>query len=263
MFKRELKINFKSFILWFVLLSVMYFAVFAIYPSIVNQEEIKSLNEMMNAFPKELLIAFNMDLSTIDHAYGWLKTEGFVFVLLIVGCYASILGSTIVLKEENDKTIEYLHSLPISRSSIFMQKVYVSLLYILLLVVLLTLVNYFGLKMNGEFDELQFLYLSLTPLLSALPLFSINLFLSTFTHKSKKMIGTSLGITFASYILQIISTLSSDVEFIKYLSVYTLSDVRNVIINTSIDYNMVLISIIITVLFIILSLLRYCKKEMM
>ena len=64
----------------------------------------------MSLFPDDLLKAFNMDISSISSAYGWLKSEGFVFVLLIIGSYSGIMGSNILLKEENDKTIEYLNS---------------------------------------------------------------------------------------------------------------------------------------------------------
>ena len=42
--------------------------------------------------PEDVLKAFNMDISSINTAYGWLKTEGFMFVLLIIGIYASFQG---------------------------------------------------------------------------------------------------------------------------------------------------------------------------
>lgn len=119
MFKREIKINFKSFAIWTMILILIFLVVYLIYPSIINSDSIKSLNEMMEVFPEEMLKAFNMDISSIDTAYGWLKTEGFVFVLLLSGVYSGILGSNILLKEENDKTIEYLNSLPITRKKLF------------------------------------------------------------------------------------------------------------------------------------------------
>ena len=100
-----------------------------------------------------------------------------------------------------DKTIEYLHSLPIKREKIVLSKILAALIYIVLMVLLITLFNFAGLKYTGEFDEYQFLLLSLTPLFACLPLFGINLLLSTFTNKTKKMTGVALGITFASYTL--------------------------------------------------------------
>jgi len=51
-------------------------------------------------------------------------------------------------------------------------------------------------------------------------------------------------------------------EFFKYFSIYTLSDIRNVILNISINPIMPIISLILTVLFIVLTNIRYNKKEL-
>ncbi|MBQ6840792.1 MAG: ABC transporter permease subunit, partial [Bacilli bacterium] len=133
--KRELKVNFKSFLIWTGILIVLFLAVFLVYPSIMSSENVEMLNEMMKVFPEEMLKAFNMDIATMDSAFGYLKTEGMVFIALLVGIYAATLGGSILLKEEDDKTIEYLNTLPIKRRSVLLQKVVCSLIYIILLVV--------------------------------------------------------------------------------------------------------------------------------
>ena len=144
MFKRELKVNLKSFLIWLIILLAIFLVVFLVYPSIVNSDNIKMMDEMMEMFPPEMLKAFNMDITEIDNAYGWLKTEGFVFVLLIIGCYAGIIGSNILLKEESDKTIEYLNSLPVTRNKIIFRKVLVGLIYIFFMVFKIFFYLYFG-----------------------------------------------------------------------------------------------------------------------
>ena len=127
MLKREMKVNFKSFLIWLLVLIGIFLMVFLVYPSIINSDNIKMMDEMMKMFPSQMLKAFNMDISVIDSAFGWLKTEGFIFVLLIIGCYSAILGSNILLKEESDKTIEYLNSLPITRNKIIFNKNYIDI----------------------------------------------------------------------------------------------------------------------------------------
>src|SRR5574344_770429 len=116
MFKREMKINLKSFIIWTSILIGLFLVVFLVYPSIVSSENMQMLDEMMEIFPEEMLKAFNMDISSIDTAFGWLKTEGFVFVLLITGIYSGIL-------------------------------------YIALMIVAIGLFNYIGLSLSGDFER--------------------------------------------------------------------------------------------------------------
>ena len=263
MIKREFKINFKSFLIWTSILIAMFLIVFLIYPYIITDDTMKQMDELMKIFPPEILKAFNMDIASINTAYGWLKSEGFVYVLLIIGIYASLLGANIVLKEENDKTIEYLSSLPIKRSKILTNKIIVALIYIALMVIVIGIFNYIALVISGDFDQKQYLLLSVTPLLIAFPLFALNLFISTFMHKTKKTLAISLGIVFFFYIISILSELSDKVEFLKYFSIYTLADTRNVLSKVEINPINVNVSIIITIVFIIFSYIRYNKKELL
>ncbi len=262
MIKREFKINFKSFLIWTSILIAMFLIVFLIYPYIITDDTMKQMDELMKIFPPEILKAFNMDIASINTVYGWLKSEGFVYVLLIIGIYASLLGANIVLKEENDKTIEYLSSLPIKRSKILTNKIIVALIYIALMVIVIGIFNYIALVISGDFDQKQYLLLSLTPLLIAFPLFALNLFISTFMHKTKKTLAISLGTVFFFYIISILSELSDKVEFLKYFSIYTLADTRNVLSKVEINPINVSVSIIITIVFIIFSYIRYNKKEL-
>lgn len=262
MFKREMKINLKSFIIWTSILIGLFLVVFLMYPSIINSDNMKMMDEMMEMFPKEVLKAFNMDISSIDTAFGWLKTEGFVFVLLITGIYSAILGSNILLKEESDKTIEYLNSVPVSRKKIVMNKIICGILYIILMVVTLGIFNFIGLSLSGDFDRKSYLLLSITPIFSSIVIFAVCLFLSTFTHKTKKTMGISLGIVFASYFLQIISEMSESTEFLKYISIFTIADIRNVIVNVSINPLMIVLSVGITAVLLIFTIVHYEKKEL-
>ena len=262
MFKREMKINLKSFIIWTSILIGLFLVVFLMYPSIVDSDNMQMMDEMMAMFPEEVLKAFNMDISSIDTAFGWLKTEGFVFVLLITGIYSGILGSNILLKEESDKTIEYLNSVPVSRKKIVVNKILCGVLYIILMIVTVGLFNFIGLSLSGDFDKKSYLLLSITPIFSSIIIFAVCLFLSTFTHKTKKTLGISLGIVFASYFLKIISEMGESTEFLKYISIFTLADIRNVIVNVSINPLMVVLTVVITVAFMVLTMIHYERKEL-
>jgi ABC-2 type transport system permease protein len=130
------------------------------------------------------------------------------------------------------------------------------------MIAILGIFNYIGLSISGDFNQKQYLLLAISPLLSSLVIFSICLFISTFTHKTKKTIGISLGIVFASYFLQILAELSKEVEFLKYITPFTLSDTRNIITNTTINPICIIVSLLLTVSLIVLSIYKYNKKEL-
>ena len=262
MIKREFKINLKSFIIWLSILIIMFLTTYLIYPYIITDETIKSMDELMKVFPPEILKTFNMDITSLNSAYGWFKSEGFMYVLLIIGFYSSILGGNILLKEESDKTIEYLQSLPIKRSKIVTNKIIVAVTYIFLMVILLGVFNYISLLLSGDFNKEEFLLLSITPIFIGLPLFAINLFISTFLRKTKGTVGISLGLVFIFYIFNVLSELSKNVEFLKYFSIYTLADTRNIIEKIAINPVLVIISVVITIVFISFTYIRYNKKEL-
>lgn len=262
MIKKELVSNFKNFLVWILVLVIMFLFVYLIYPFIITDENMEAMNEMMNAFPPEVLKAFNMDMASIDSAYGWFKTEGFMFILLIIGIYSSILGGSIVLKEESDKTIEYLGFLPIKRKMILTNKIIVSIIYILSMVVIFGLFNFIALVISGDFDKKEFLLLSITPIFVALPLFGLNLLISMFMHKTKKVVGISLGMVFIFYLFSVISEMSSNVEFMKYFSIYTFADTRNIMAEGKMNIWIILISLALSSLLVFLSYLKYDKKEL-
>ena len=262
MIKKEIKINLKSFIIWISVLIGMFLIVYICYPFIMTDEAMQSLDELVKVFPEEMLKAFNMDITSINSAYGWLKSEGFTFVLMIIGLYSSLLGANILLKEESEKTIEYLGCLPVKRSKILLSKVITSITYIISMTLLLLIFNFICLSLSDTFELKEFLLISISPILLALPMFSINLFISTFMHKTKKTAGICIGLVFFFYMLSVISALSEKVEFLKYFTLYTLSDIRNIVANLCINKINIIISLLITITFVILSLIRYNKKEL-
>ena len=262
MIKRELKANLKSFIIWTSILIGLFVVVLITYPLVFTDENMGVLDEMMAMMPEELLKAFNMDISSISTEYGWLKSEGILMIIMIVGIFGGILGSTICLKEENDNTIEYLAMLPITRRKIIIDKVIVSIIYITLMVVISGLFNLVGLLISGEFNISEYLMIAVSPLFVALPLFSINLLISMFLKNTKKSLLLAIGITFVSYFFLIMGEIDDATTFFKYFSVFSFADTRNIILEGSMNILLILGSLILSSVLIVLSILKYEKKEL-
>ena len=261
MLKRELKINFKSLILWTIILAITYIAVFLIYPSLMNEQSAQSMKTMIESMPQEMLSAFNMDIVGIESAYGWFKTEGFIFLTLIGGLYAAIMGSTILLKEENDKTIEFLYSKPISRNNIVSSKILCGILNITLFTGIITISNYIFLNMAEDFDTKQFFMISLLPILLYYMLFFITLFISTFLKKNRKSMSLAIALVFVSYLMQVIGSMGKSTEIFKQLSLFEFVSSRYIILNDGFDMKYIIIGIAIILISVIGTYVRYNKKE--
>ena len=261
MFTRELKFNLKSFILWTSCLIVLCLLVFMLYKSIISGDSIEKINEAMSAFPPDVLKMFNLDISNIDSAYGWLKTEGIVFIMIISGMFSAVLGINLLLKEEDEKTVEYMMSLPITPKSVMIKKFVVGIIYITAMIIILTIFNLVALSLTGEFKVGEFILMSVTPLMPSFVIYSLCMFISTFTHKTKKVFSLSLGIVFVSYFLYAVSQMNEKVEFLKYFSVFTLADTRNIITNLTVNPICIIVFVILFALLSLGTYYRYTTKE--
>lgn len=259
---RELKVNFKSFIICIIILIILFSVVFEIYPSIIAAANLEIIKNVIKTLPSDVVKAFNLNFDGIETAFGWLKLEGFDLIVLVIGVYSAILGSNILLKEESEKTIEYLNSLPISRTSIILKKYFAGIIYIFLMTISIAIFNYYGIKNSGEFDKKLYWLLSIAPLFSSIVIYTLCLFLSTFAHKTNKMLGICLGIIFISYIFNSLANLSENIKYLKYFSFFSLADIRNIMENCQINPVMVVLTIGFTAIFLILTIMNYNRKEL-
>lgn len=261
MLLRELKINLKTLILYTAILSIMFLLIFGVYPSLITEETKLMLDEMMKTMPKEMLVSFNMDIIGIEDAYGWFKTEGYVFLVLIGAAYASILGATILVKEENDKTIEFLYSKPINRKQILTSKIICGLIYILIFTLIVTFVNYIALENIENFDSKEFFMISISTILVYYLFFFTLLFISTFYRKTKKSMGIGIAIIFISYAMQLVGGISENIEFLKKISYFEFSSCRYIVLNNCLDTKYIIAGITIILICILGTYYRYDKKE--
>lgn len=258
MFKRELKNNFKSFIIWTLLLSFFLIMAYAFYPTL---DQGASFDELLEMMPEELIIALNMDIVDVNSAFGWFASEGYMMVALLGGCYAAILGSTIVLKEYSEKTIEFLISKPISRLEILKNKLLVGTTYIFLFNFVLFLLSLISLRLLDDLDLKLLVLFSGSTLLIHYIFFFVTIFISMFFNKTKKMIGVSLGLVLGTYFLQVLSLLNERIDFLKYLSPYEYFSARHIILNEAYKTSYLLLTILIIILCLVGVVSIYKNKE--
>lgn len=259
MIKKEIYSNFKSFLIWISIIILMYITVFLIYPSMMGDAE--AMEQLLSTMPKEMLEHFNMDVIGIETVFGWIATEGFMMLTLVGGVYFAMMGSNILLKEENDGTIEFLYSKPVTRDKIVSSKLLTGLIYVFAFNVGISFVTFIGLILSKDLSFSKWALISLLPIIIHLFFFTVSFLLSMFFTKTSKSLGISLGVLFGLYLLNILSAMSDKIEFLKYLSPFYYINSRSVLTEGSIDIFNCLIVIIVSIVFVCLSYKFYSKKE--
>ncbi len=216
----EFKRNFKSLLLWTAIVVGLAGMMLFLYPAF--KDAFSQIEDILSVYPQGFIEAFGMgegglDMSTI---YGWFGVEGYLFVMLIGGSYAGILGGSILSKEEDDKTIEFLLSKPISRDEILFGKWIVVLLNLVVMNLVVSIILLLAFSIFGTFDVMIWLLYSFAPLLLQLLFASLSFFISIFVTKSRTVLSISLGIVIGMYVVDLISKLTDSAEFMKYFTPY-------------------------------------------
>ncbi|MBT9153630.1 MAG: hypothetical protein DDT39_00287 [Firmicutes bacterium] len=174
---------------------------------------------VLDAMPRELLEAFGMANANLTTVSGYLGVS-MVFINVTLAVYATMLGHNLVAKEERDKTAGFLLTLPVTRTRVLAGKIVAGVLCSLLLlavVALSMLAATIPYEVEPDFPRF-FTLLMLTTFLIMLIFLCLGVFLAAATRKHKLSAGLGMGVVFALYIASVLSGLTEQMEFLRYLS---------------------------------------------
>jgi ABC-2 type transport system permease protein len=216
---KEMKRNSISFFLWMFAISLLVMLTMLIYPVFLeNQSKVLG---MMSIFPKGALQFKGIsNFTDLLSALGFYSVNNIIYMMVLGSIFAIVLASNILLKEEYNKTAEYLLTRPLTRSDVFFSKLAVLLFQIFSLNIVVTLAGFIGIELvkNGPYSIKAFLILSLYTLLLNLLFGSIGLFMSTLVKKPKPITTFSIGLVLVLYFIYTISKITESISGIGYLS---------------------------------------------
>lgn len=177
LFLFELKRNVKAFLIWAVCTIFMIAAGMSKYSA--SAQTGQSMNQFVTKMPRIIQALFGIGNFNLSTAFGFYCVL-FMYLVLIAVIHSILLGSTIMSKEERDKTSEFLYTRPITRWSILTMKLQVALLLMVILNLItlfssLLLVSYYS---KGEMVALPIVNMMGGLFLLQLIFFSIGLFCS-------------------------------------------------------------------------------------
>ncbi len=257
-FLMELKAHLRGTIFWCLGIAAFLGASFSKMSVLTSGSA--DINKIMDVYPKSLKAIFgigNFDLSTVIGFFGIL----YIFIQLMLGLHAAMLGANIIAKEERDKTSEFLLTKPVSRRRILTAKLAAGVLIMVLLWAVAWLVSH-AVLVNYDSTaggDLAVLYSGV--LLFQLVYFGIGFAIAGISKSVKKAGAISTSLLFADFALAMVSQVNPNLKFLGYLTPFRYFTAEKVISDGSWNVVVVLAAILLAVVGVVLAYLRYPRRD--
>jgi ABC-2 type transport system permease protein len=262
LFLKELQRNVSSLIIWMIIISLLITLTMSVYHTFLeNQSKVLG---MMSLVPKGALQFKGIsNFSDLFSTLGFYAVNNIIYMMVLGSIFSIVLSSNILLKEEYNKTAEYLLTRPLTRSEIFFSKLAVVFLYVFILNLVTVLVGFICIEIvkTGSFSIRVFLILSLYTLLLNLLFAAIGLFFSTLVKRPKPITTFSIGLVLIFYFIYTFSKITESAAKIGFLSPFKFVNVDVVNPAYKLEFLNLLYFIGITLLLIWLSHMFYNRKD--
>lgn len=257
---RELKSNLKSLLIWsgsLIAVIVMMLSEFSAY---YNNPD---MAQIMDSMPKALMDAFSMSNANLTTVSGYVSIT-VIYINLMLGIFAVLLGNSIIAKEERDKTAGFLMTMPITRTKVLIGKIVAAIINCLIvLAVVIASLYIFTLKYSPDQDFYRFLWLmTITTGIFEVMFLSLGLFLASSVKRYKLSSGVGLGVLFSLYVLSVMVALSEKIDFFKYVTPFKYFEASTLLQSYSIEGKYSILSFIWIFLFIALTFKIYNNRDL-
>jgi len=257
---QELKMEWKSLVVWCLSLIGVLLMFMLLYPSIANQ--IADFQRVFNSFPIEFKRALgltNFELGGVLSFYAFALT----YILLAGAVQAMNLGVSVLSAEVRAKTGDFLFVKPVSRIRVVSMKMLAVLIQILITNAVFFLASWLILNQLSPTSFNTELFVLLTGTLFFIQIFfaSFGFFISVFLKRIKTVLPISMGVVFLFYILFLLNQTLKDVK-LSYISPFGYFDLSQISKNMSYDSPYVLLWGIFVALFVYLTYELFVKKDL-
>ncbi len=257
-YKHEMKILYKTLLIWTLAVGGMCFVCILLFNSM--KEEMEGMAEsfsQMGAFAD----AFGMSQLSIATLEGFYSTEVGTVHSLGAAMFASIISMIMLSKEEDGHTSEFLFTLPVSRGKVITSKLIAVITNVIIFNVISVEAYTLGIVILGEdidFDRF-FLYHGMQ-LLMHLEIAGICFGLSAFMKKNK--LGLGLGIVMIFYAYDLMSRVIPNLSDYKILSPFSYSNAADIFSTGQVEVPALVLGIVVMAVCVIAAYIRYGKRDL-
>lgn len=260
-FSREMKAHRKSFIIWSVGVLFLVISGMAKFAGLASSGQ--SMNELLASMPKSLqaiLGTGTFDISTASGYFGVL----YIYLVLMTSIHATMLGATIISKEERDKTAEFLFVKPVSRNKVVSSKLLAALVNSIMLTIITGISSYY---LVGKYSEGE--SVGATIMIAMVGMFILQLLflvigsaLAAVSKNAKLAVSLSTGILLVAYIVSIAVDLNEKLAFLKYFTPFKYFEAKNTMFGGGFDSLFLLLSFVLIMLFSLVTYVFYNKRDL-
>ena len=243
--------------IWTVSIAALMVICIFLYPEM--KDEMDSVTELfasMGAFTA----AFGMDRLNFGTFIGFYAVECGNILGLGGAFFACLIAIGVLVKEEKDRTAEFLLTHPISRTRVVTEKLISILLQITVLnVVVLGLAVSSVLAIGEEIPLRELGLLHLAYYLLQIELTGICFGLSAFLRRGG--LGMGIGLVAVMYFLNLVANISDGADFLKYITPFGYAEGADIVANVSLDTVRVTLGMLFAALGVITAYQIYGKKD--
>jgi len=258
---REMKAHRTALIWWSLGMAALIASGMAKYAAYETAGQ--SITEIFNTLPKAVLVVFGMqgfDLTKASGFYGVL----FLYIAVMAAIHAALLGSSLISKEERDRTSEFLYTKPVSRGQALTAKLMAGLTNLLIFnlatsVSSVYFVDYFS-KGEDVGNEVTLLMVGL--LFLQLIFFSIGAVVAGVVKRPKAAPSIATSIMFLMFLLAYLVNMSENLDFLKYATPFKYFDALVLLTDGRLDPLYVGMSILIIGLCVFGTYYFYSERDL-
>lgn len=258
---KELKSNWKTILFWSIGVIIFLLIGMSKYQGFVNSDQ--PIDQVFADLPSGFADVFGV--GTVDLG----TTEGYfsimvLYIGILLGVQAVLLGSGIISKEETEKTAEFLYAKPVTRLQGLASKALLGLSVIVILNIIATV---FSLIIVSAFTEGplitgEILFLMPSVFLIQLFFLFIGIAFAAIMKKPKRSRLFASAVLLITFVFSTAVDISDKYKFLRYFSPFKYFDAKEIFLEESYNIGYIIIALLFMAVIFTISQVVYKKRDL-
>ncbi|WNS42879.1 ABC transporter permease subunit [Paenibacillus sp. MMS20-IR301] len=259
-FWREMKASRKALIIWSVCMFLLVASGMGKYTAYSAGGAGNEVFNQMPASLKALLGIGSLDVTVMSGFFALL----FLYIELTAGIHAVLLGSSIIAKEERDKTAEFLMAKPVSRRAVITAKLLAALVNVIVLnlVTLLSSLVMVSAYNKGKDVTAEIVWFLLSMLVVQLIFLALGALLAACLRNPKAPGGIAAAILVGSFVISKITDLAEQLSVLNVLVPFKYFSYTRIVEGSGLHPGIIALSLLLAAGLTVLTYYFYGKREL-